>query len=102
MLVLRRAAPLQSWGGPARYNRRDTLSQSAKSDILGLFAAAQGRPREASLTDLLGLHLGTRVDQPGTLLRDYHTVGDHRELPMASAEVEGKGSKRGPARPTPR
>ncbi|MEU5242667.1 type I-E CRISPR-associated protein Cas5/CasD [Streptomyces asoensis] len=91
VLVLRLAAPLQSWGGPSRYNRRDTLPQPTKSGILGLLAAADGRPRDASLADLLGLHFGVRVDQPGTLLRDYHTVSDHRGLPLPSAKVDGKG-----------
>lgn len=94
VLVLRLAAPLQSWGGPSRYNRRDTLPQPTKSGILGLLAAADGRPREASLTDLLGLHLGVRVDQPGTLLRDYHTVSDHRGLPLPSAKVDAKGRQK--------
>ncbi|MFF7928786.1 type I-E CRISPR-associated protein Cas5/CasD [Streptomyces mirabilis] len=102
VLVLRLAAPLQSWGGPSRYNRRDTLPQPTKSGILGLLAAADGRSREASLSDLLGLHLGVRVDQPGTLLRDYHTVSDHRGLPLPSAKVDAKGlqKKTSPAKYT--
>ncbi|MGW3820597.1 type I-E CRISPR-associated protein Cas5/CasD [Streptomyces sp. NPDC005046] len=102
VLALRLAAPLQSWGGPSRYNRRDTLPQPTKSGILGLLAAADGRAREASLADLLGLHLGVRVDQPGTLLRDYHTVSDHRGLPLPSAKVDAKGlqKKTSPAKYT--
>ncbi|MFJ9380546.1 type I-E CRISPR-associated protein Cas5/CasD [Streptomyces sp. NPDC101455] len=102
VLVLRLAAPMQSWGGPSRYNRRDTLPQPTKSGILGLLSAAEGRAREASLTDLLGLHLGVRVDQPGTLLRDYHTVSDHRGLPLPSAKVDAKGvqKKTSPAKYT--
>ncbi|MFD5521561.1 type I-E CRISPR-associated protein Cas5/CasD [Streptomyces sp. NPDC127066] len=102
VLALRLAAPLQSWGGPSRYNRRDTLPQPTKSGVLGLLAAADGRAREASLADLLGLHLGVRVDQPGTLLRDYHTVSDHRGLPLPSAKVDAKGlqKKTSPAKYT--
>ncbi|MFD9514872.1 type I-E CRISPR-associated protein Cas5/CasD [Streptomyces mirabilis] len=102
VLVLRLAAPLQSWGGPSRYNRRDTLLQPTKSGTLGLLAAADGRSRETSLSDLLGLHLGVRVDQPGTLLRDYHTVSDHRGLPLPSAKVDAKGlqKKTSPAKYT--
>ncbi|MFI5792361.1 type I-E CRISPR-associated protein Cas5/CasD [Streptomyces sp. NPDC051677] len=102
VLVLRLAAPLQSWGGPSGYNRRDTLPQPTKSGVLGLLAAAEGRPRDASLTDLLGLRLGVRVDQPGTLLRDYHTVSDHRGLPLPSAKVDAKGvqKKTSPAKYT--
>ncbi|PWI05109.1 type I-E CRISPR-associated protein Cas5/CasD [Streptomyces sp. NWU339] len=90
-LVLRLAAPLQSWGGPSRYNRRETRPQPTKSGILGLLAAAEGRTREASLTDLVGLQLGVRVDQPGTLLRDYHTYSDYRGGPLLSAKVNAKG-----------
>ncbi|MFF7369828.1 type I-E CRISPR-associated protein Cas5/CasD [Streptomyces tricolor] len=102
VLVLRLAAPLQSWGGPSRYNRRDTRPEPTKSGVLGLLAAAEGRPREASLTDLLGLRLGVRIDQPGTLLRDYHTVSDHRGLPLPAAKVDAKGTqkKTGPAKYT--
>ncbi|MFF7859199.1 type I-E CRISPR-associated protein Cas5/CasD [Streptomyces sp. NPDC007904] len=93
VLVLRLAAPLQSWGGPSRYNRRETRPQPTKSGILGLLAAAEGRDREASLTDLLGLHLGVRADQPGTLLRDYHTYSDYRGLPLLSAKTNAKGQQ---------
>ncbi|MFJ5221074.1 type I-E CRISPR-associated protein Cas5/CasD [Streptomyces sp. NPDC088354] len=94
VLVLRLAAPLQSWGAPSRYNRRDTRPQPTKSGVLGLLAAAAGRPRGASLTDLLGLRLGIRVDQPGSLLRDYHTVSDHRGLPLPASKVDAKGTQK--------
>ncbi|MFC6987169.1 type I-E CRISPR-associated protein Cas5/CasD [Streptomyces cirratus] len=85
---------MQSWGGPSRYNRRDTQPRPTKSGVLGLLAAAAGRPREASLTDLLGLDLGVRVDQPGSLLRDYQTVSDHRGLPLPSSQVNAKGMQK--------
>ncbi len=102
VLVLRLAAPLQSWGGPSRYNRRETQPQPTKSGILGLLAAAEGRSREASITDLLDLRLGVRVDQPGSLLRDYHTFSDHRGVPLPSAKVNAKGvqTKTSPAKYT--
>ncbi|MYV46295.1 type I-E CRISPR-associated protein Cas5/CasD [Streptomyces sp. SID2888] len=92
-LVLRLAAPLQSWGGPSRHNWRETRPQPTKSGVLGLLAAAEGRDREASLTDLVGLQLGVRVDQPGTLLRDYHTYSDYRGLPLLSAKANAKGQQ---------
>ncbi|MFF5846365.1 type I-E CRISPR-associated protein Cas5/CasD [Streptomyces massasporeus] len=93
VLVLRLAAPLQSWGGPSHYNRRETRPQPTKSGVLGLLSAAEGRDREAPLTDLLGLQLGVRVDQPGTLLRDYHTYSDYRGLPLLSAKANAKGQQ---------
>ncbi|MYQ95416.1 type I-E CRISPR-associated protein Cas5/CasD [Streptomyces sp. SID4946] len=93
VLMLRLAAPLQSWGGPSRYNLRETHPEPTKSGVLGLLAAAEGRTREASLTDLVGLQLGVRVDQPGTLLRDYHTSSDYRGLPLLSAKTNAKGQQ---------
>ncbi|MER6916065.1 type I-E CRISPR-associated protein Cas5/CasD [Streptomyces sp. NPDC000594] len=102
VLVLRFAGPLQSWGRPSRYNRRETHHEPTKSGVLGLLAAAQGRPREAPITDLLDLRLGVRADQPGSLLRDYHTVSDHRGQPMPSSQVNAKGiqKKTSPAKYT--
>ncbi|MEV0217542.1 type I-E CRISPR-associated protein Cas5/CasD [Micromonospora sp. NPDC050695] len=93
-LVLRMAGPLQSWGGRGQFNRRDTLDEPTKSGILGLLAAAQGLRREDSIADLLGLRLGVRTDQPGSLLRDYHTVSDHRGRPLLSASVNTKGAQK--------
>ncbi|MFE1988817.1 CRISPR-associated protein Cas5 [Streptomyces mirabilis] len=102
VLVLRLADPCSPGAALPATNRRDTLPQPTKSGILGLFAAADGRSREASLSDLLGLRLGVRVDQPGTLLREYHTVSDHRGLPLPSAKVDAKGlqKKTSPAKYT--
>jgi len=93
-LVLRLAGPLQSWGTHSRFNRRETSIEPTKSGIIGLLAAAQGRRRQEPIEDLLGLRLGVRVDQPGSLLRDYHTVSDHRGLPLRSASVNGKGRQK--------
>ncbi|MET9063433.1 type I-E CRISPR-associated protein Cas5/CasD [Streptomyces antibioticus] len=93
ILLLRLAAPLQSWGGPSRYNRRETRPQPTKSGVLGLLAAAEGRDRETSIADLVGLQLGVRADQPGTLLRDYHTYSDYRGLPLLSAKTNAKGQQ---------
>ncbi|MDI5964920.1 type I-E CRISPR-associated protein Cas5/CasD [Streptantibioticus silvisoli] len=91
VLVLRFAAPLQSWGGRSAFNRRDTRAEPTKSGVLGLLAAAAGRTREQPIEDLLPLRLGVRVDQPGTLLRDYHTVSDYRERPLLQSAVNAKG-----------
>lgn len=90
-LVLRLAGPLQSWGDRSVFNRRETRPEPTKSGILGLLAAAAGRAREEPLGDLLGLQLGVRVDQPGSLLRDYHTVSDYRGRPLPQAGVSAKG-----------
>lgn len=94
VLVLRLAGPLQSWGSGNEYNRRDTRPEPTKSGVLGLLAAAQGRRRSDDITDLLELDLGVRVDQPGNLLRDYHTASDYRGVPLRSATVTGKGEQK--------
>lgn len=73
-LVLRLAAPMQSWGDSSRFTVRQTRREPTKSGIIGLIAAAQGRRRSDSIEDLLKLKLAVRVDQPGTLLRDFHTA----------------------------
>lgn len=73
-LLLRLAAPLQSWGTSSRFVRRDTDRAPSKSGVVGLLAAAQGRRRTASLEDLLDLRVGVRVDQPGQLERDFQTA----------------------------
>lgn len=91
VLVLRLAGPLQSWGERSAFNRRDTPPQPTKSGVVGLLAAAAGRPREADITDLVGLRLGVRIDQPGTLLRDYHLASDFRGRPLPQAGVNAKG-----------
>lgn len=93
-LVLRLAAPLQSWGGQTDFNRRETLSEPTRSGVIGLLAAAQGRRRGDPIEDLVGLRFGVRVDQPGSLLRDYHTVSDFRGVPLLKAELSAKGAQK--------
>ncbi len=90
-LLLRLAGPMQSWGDQSMFNRRDTRPQPTKSGVIGLLAAAAGRPREQPLGDLLGLSMGVRADQEGSLLRDYHTVSDYQGRPLPQAGVSAKG-----------
>lgn len=93
-LVLRLAGPLQSWGTASQYNRRETGAEPTKSGLIGLLAAAQGRRRSEPIEDLLALRLAVRTDQPGSLLRDYHTVSDYRGTPLLSAAVDTKGRQK--------
>ena len=90
-LVLRLAGPLQSWGSTSRHNQRYTSDRPTKSGVLGLLAAASGRRRGDPIEDLLALRMGVRVDQAGTVLRDYHTVSDFRGRPLLSASVNRAG-----------
>lgn len=75
-LLLRCVAPLQSWGLSSRFDERDTGTEPSKSGILGLLCAALGRDRHEPIGDLCALRMGVRVDSPGLLVRDYHTVLD--------------------------
>lgn len=73
-LLLSLAGPLQSWGESSRFTRRDTRTEPTKSGVLGMLAAAQGRRRTDPIEDMLGLEYAVRVDQPGRILRDFHTA----------------------------
>ncbi|QBS41305.1 type I-E CRISPR-associated protein Cas5/CasD [Nocardia sp. CS682] len=74
VVALRLAGPLQSWGASSKFVRRDTETAPTKSGVLGLVAAAKGLRRTDPLESLLGLRFGVRIDQPGQLVRDFHTA----------------------------
>lgn len=73
-VLLRCAGPMQSWGTRSRFGIRDTEREPSKSGILGLVAAALGRPRTADLSDLASLRMHTRVDRAGLVMTDYQTA----------------------------
>ena len=73
-LLLRLAAPLQSWGTDSKFDIRKTDRYPSKSGVMGMLAAALGYSRDADMRALNALRFGVRMDQEGTLLRDYHTV----------------------------
>jgi len=73
-LCLRLSAPLQAWGVQSAYEHRDTIRHPSKSGVVGLLASALGRRRTDSVADLAGLRMGVRVDEPGSLLRDFQTM----------------------------
>lgn len=74
VLLLRLSGPMQSWGVQSRFSVRDTGLEPSKSGVVGLLAAALGRPRDADMTDLAGLRMAVRVDVEGRLRYDYHTA----------------------------
>jgi CRISPR system Cascade subunit CasD len=87
VLLLRLCGPMQSWGVQSRFTVRDTGLEPSKSGVVGLLCAALGRRREEPVADLAGLRMGVRVDQEGTVTRDYHTAGKGGIL-KASGKVE--------------
>jgi CRISPR system Cascade subunit CasD len=90
-LLLRLAAPLQSWGVGDKFKQRRTEREPTKSGIVGLLAAALGRKREEDISDLTALKFGVRIDQPGELLQDYHII--HRQTLLASPKENRKVRK---------
>ncbi len=97
-LLLRLAGPLQSWGTHSKYLQRDTARFPTRSGVIGMLAAGLGRPRGASLDDLTALSMTVRVDRPGVVLPDFHTVGgglpaDETVITVNGAyRTEGKGT----------
>jgi CRISPR system Cascade subunit CasD len=89
VLLLRLAGPMQSWGVQSRFTVRDTGLEPSKSGVVGLLCAALGRHREEPVADLASLTMGVRVDQEGTMARDYHTAGKGGIL-KADGRVERK------------
>jgi CRISPR system Cascade subunit CasD len=74
VLLLRLAGPMQAWGSSSRFAHRTTEVAPTKSGVIGMLAAARGIRRTEPLTELLGLSFGVRLDQPGSLVRDYQTA----------------------------
>ena len=72
-LLLRLAAPLQSWGGDSKFERRPTGRTPTKSGVIGICAAALGYRRweDQKLERLKSLGFGVRIDREGSLLRDF-------------------------------
>ena len=86
-LLLCLRGPMQSWGHESRYVSRTTAAHPTKSGIVGLLAAAEGRRRSDPVEDLAMLRFGVRVDQPGTVMRDFQTAIDwrtERSMPLVS------------------
>lgn len=85
VLLMRLAAPMQSWGIQSRFTTRDTGLEPSKSGVIGLLCAALGFPRSSaehevsgrkiSLAELASLSMAVRVDREGALARDFHTAG---------------------------
>ena len=75
-LLLRLAAPLQSWGADSKFETRKTNREPTKSGVIGLLAAALGLRRDdaAGIARLNGLRFAVRADQEGSLLVDFHTA----------------------------
>lgn len=63
--------------------------------MVGMLAAAFGRPRGADNADLHDLEFTVRVDNPGRMIRDWHTVGGGQ--PKHRTVLTADGKRRGQA-----
>lgn len=93
-LLLRLAAPMQAWGTDSKFNRRMTGREPSKSGVVGLIAAALGRRRTEDINDLRALCFGVRIDQPGSLVRDYHITRNDMNVWRKKREVDAFLSER--------
>ncbi len=91
-LILRLAGPLQSWGERSAFSNRDTLSFPTRSGLIGLFASAEGRGRDHSLDAYTSFGFTVRIDRPGRIIEDFHTVGGGR--PAARTVPTSEGGRR--------
>lgn len=94
ILLLRLAAPMQSWGVSSRFSIRDTGKEPSKSGVIGLLCAALGISREEAnannpqFADLLKLEMGVRVNREGILQTDYHTAQNIAKADGGNKETE--------------
>lgn len=82
-ILLKFAGPLQAWGTNSHFEKRHTDRYPSKSAVLGMIAAGFGYRRDDNehINKLNDLHFAIRIDQPGHILRDYHTA--HKYKPKA-------------------
>lgn len=76
ILLLRLESPMQSWGTRSRWDVRESASEPTKSGVIGLIGCALGLRRGDERLESLdrNLEFSVRIDRPGILSTDYHTV----------------------------
>jgi len=79
VLYLQLEGPLQAWGDHlSKFAYRESFPFPTKSGVIGLLCAALGMDRKSAtevLPELGRLLMGVRIDRPGVIIPDYHTVG---------------------------
>lgn len=87
-LLLRLAAPLQSWGSSSKFETRTTEKMPTKSGVVGMLAAALGLGRDADLSRLNALKFGVRADRGGEAVTDFHTAHSLKDPYSDKPEVK--------------
>ncbi|MFB0918616.1 MAG: type I-E CRISPR-associated protein Cas5/CasD [Clostridiaceae bacterium] len=79
-ILLKFAGPLQSWGTSSHFETRYTDRYPSKSGVVGMIAASLGYSRndDIKIKELNNLEFAVRVDQEGSLLRDYHIATKYK------------------------
>lgn len=80
-ILLKLAGPLQSWGTNSHFETRHTNIFPSKSGVIGMVAASLGyrRNEDEKITLLNSLDFAVRIDQPGKILRDFHTAKKYKD-----------------------
>jgi CRISPR system Cascade subunit CasD len=75
-ILLKLAGPLQSYGINSHFETRQTGRYPSKSAVIGMIASSLGyrRGQDDNIRELNQLDFAVRIDQPGELLRDFHTA----------------------------
>ncbi|MFF2041856.1 type I-E CRISPR-associated protein Cas5/CasD [Kitasatospora sp. NPDC058170] len=90
-LVLRLTAPMQSWGVRGGFtDYRDTAPHPTRSGVIGFLGAALGQPRDEAPGQLAALDIAVRVDRPGSLMEDYHTIGGQSPIEVVPCADGGR------------
>ena len=86
-LLLRLAAPMQSWGSGSKFDRRLTEMEPTKSGVIGMLACAMGIRREDSLAVFDDVMFGVRIDQCGELGVDFQMAHEQRSSKNSTSWV---------------
>ncbi|MFE3799240.1 type I-E CRISPR-associated protein Cas5/CasD [Nocardia tengchongensis] len=89
-ILLRLAGPLQSWGERSAFTDRDTQMFPTRSGLIGMVASACGQRREDSPAVFSPLQFTVRIDRPGTVITDFHTIGGGYAQSHTPLTAEGK------------
>ncbi len=95
ILLLRLEGPMQSWGMRSRWDVRDTGLEPTKSGVIGLIGCAMGLGRLDSELERLDRDLlfGVRIDRPGVVSTDYHTVTGYHHTAAGEFKHDGGTAK---------
>lgn len=79
-VLLKLSGPMQSWGTSSHFETRNTDYYPSKSAVIGIIAASFGykRDEDEKIKKLNDLDFAVRVDQVGTLRKDFHIATKYK------------------------